>query len=267
MIELDNVSRLYGRKIAVDQLTMTVARGEIFAFLGPNGAGKTTTIKMVVGLLQPTSGSVRVGGHDMVAEARAAASLLGYVPDAPCLYDKLSGREFLEFVGRMRGLDPPETSERIHRQTEDFRLGEFIDALIETYSHGMQQRLTFAAALLHDPAVLVVDEPTVGLDPRSVRLLKNILRRRAASGTTVFMSTHTLAVAEEIAERIGIVHQGRLRFLGTRDEVAHELRSENLSLEDLFMRITETVAGGQAEESESGASAAGRAEREDTPCD
>jgi ABC-2 type transport system ATP-binding protein len=241
MIELENLSRYYGRKIAVDRLTLTVPAGELFAFLGPNGAGKTTTIKMIVGLLQSSSGRVRVGPYDMVAESRAAAGLLGYVPDAPFLYDKLSGREFLEFIGRVRGFDSRETSERIDRQTEDFRLGEFIDTLIETYSHGMQQRLTFAAALLHDPAVLVVDEPTVGLDPRSVRLLKDILRRRAAAGTAVFMSTHTLAVAEEIADRIGIIHQGRLQFLGSRDQVANELRSGRFSFEDLFLRITESV--------------------------
>jgi ABC-2 type transport system ATP-binding protein len=249
MIELDNASRNYGPKVAVDRLTLTVPAGELFAFLGPNGAGKTTTIKMIVGLLRPSSGSVRVGGHDMVTQARAAASLLGYVPDDPYLYEKLSGREFLEFVGRMRGFDTAETSRRIARQTEDFRLADFLDALIETYSHGMQQRLTFAAALLHDPAVLVVDEPTVGLDPRSVRLLKDILRRRAAAGTAVFMSTHTLAVAEEIADRIGIVHQGRLRLLETRDQVADEMRSEHLSLEDMFLRITETDENGREDPS------------------
>ncbi|MBN1589867.1 MAG: ABC transporter ATP-binding protein [Pirellulales bacterium] len=247
MIELDNVSRNYGRKVAVDRLTMRIAPGEIFAFLGPNGAGKTTTIKMMVGLLRPTSGSVRVGGHDMTTHAREAASLLGYVSDEPCLYDKLSGREFLEFVARIRGFDPGETARRIARQTEDFQLGDFLDALIETYSHGMQQRLTFAGALLHDPAVLVVDEPTVGLDPRSVRLLKDLLRRHAAAGATVFLSTHTLAVAEEIAERIGIVHRGRLRFLATRDEVADQLRSQQLSLEGMFLRITETVENGHGE--------------------
>jgi len=239
MIELDRVSRNYGRTVAVDQLSMSIAPGELFAFLGPNGAGKTTTIRMIVGLLRPSAGSVRVGGHDMVAHSREAASLLGYVPDEAFLYDKLSGREFLEFVAQMRGFDRRAAAVRIARQADDFRLGDFLDTLIETYSHGMRQRLTFAAALLHDPAVLVVDEPTVGLDPRSVRLLKDMLRQRAAAGTAVFMSTHTLAVAEEIADRIGIVHQGRLCYQGIRDQIATELKSQQLSLEEMFLRITE----------------------------
>ncbi|HLA84845.1 MAG TPA: ABC transporter ATP-binding protein, partial [Thermoguttaceae bacterium] len=187
-----------------------------------------------------------VGGREMVAQAREAASLLGYVPDEPCLYDKLSGREFLEFVARLRGFSAAETAARIVRQTEDFRLGDFLDTLIESYSHGMKQRLTFASALLHDPAVLVVDEPTVGLDPRSVRVLKDILRDRAARGTTVFISTHTLAVAEEIADRIGIIHRGRLCFLGTHDEIVRQLQSERLSLEAMFLRLTEEGESGEA---------------------
>lgn len=239
MIELDRVSRHFGPTMAVDRLALTIGAGELFALLGPNGAGKTTTIRMIVGLLRPSSGNVRVGPYDVVTHAREAASLLGYVPDEACLYDKLSGREFLEFVGRMRGFDRSETAARIARQSGAFRLDGFLDTLVETYSHGMRQRLTFAAAMLHDPPALVVDEPTVGLDPRSVRLLKDMLRDRAAGGTTIFMSTHTLAVAEEIADRIGIVHRGRLCYLGTRDEINRQLKSERLSLEDMFLRITE----------------------------
>jgi ABC-2 type transport system ATP-binding protein len=235
------VSRNYGRTLAVDGLTMTVAPGELFAFLGPNGAGKTTTIRMIVGLLRPSSGTVRVAGYDVATHPREAASLLGYVPDEACLYDKLSGREFLDFIARIRGFDRRETDGRIARQADGFRLGDFLDTLIETYSHGMRQRLTFAAALLHDPAVLVVDEPTVGLDPRSVRLLKDMLRDRVAQGTTVFMSTHTLALAEEVADRIGIVHQGRLCYLGTRGQIADQLKSQHLTLEDMFLQITEVA--------------------------
>ena len=243
MIEIDNVTRKYGRKVAVDGLTMTVPSGELFAFLGPNGAGKTTTIKMIVGLLRPTSGTVRVCGHDTVEQTREAARLLGYVPEEPFLYEKLSGREFLEFTARMRGLSPSEATRRIAQQSEDFLLADFLDALVETYSHGMKQRLAFASAMLHEPAVLVVDEPTVGLDPRSVHLLKDLLRRRAAAGTTVFMSTHTLAVAEEIADRIGIVDHGRLTFLGTRDEARQKSASPDMSLERLFLQLTENGNG------------------------
>ncbi|MBN2021278.1 MAG: ABC transporter ATP-binding protein [Pirellulales bacterium] len=238
MIELDEVTRRYGRKVAVDRLSMRIAAGELFAFLGPNGAGKTTTIKMLVGLLWPSAGTVRVGGFDLVHQTREAARLLGYVPEEPFLYEKLSGREFLEFTGRMRGLAPAELARRIERQRNDFQLDAFLDALVETYSHGMRQRLAFASALLHEPAVLVVDEPTVGLDPRSVHALKELLRGRAAAGTAVFMSTHTLAVAEEIADRIGIVHEGRLAFLGTRDEVRRQMAHNGGSLERLFLRLT-----------------------------
>jgi len=238
MIELEEVTRRYGSKVAVDRLSMAIPPGELFAFLGPNGAGKTTTIKMLVGLLRPSSGTIRVDGIDVVGQTREAARLIGYVPEEPFLYEKLSGREFLDFVGRMRGFGSGEVAERIARQVEDFQLAEFLDALVETYSHGMRQRLAFAAALLHDPAVLVVDEPTVGLDPRSVRRLKDLLRRRTAAGTAVFMSTHTLAVAEEIADRIGIVHEGRLVLLRTRDQVPGRFGGDGDSLEGLFLRLT-----------------------------
>jgi ABC-2 type transport system ATP-binding protein len=238
MIEFDNVTRSYAHKVAVDRLTLTVPPGELFALLGPNGAGKTTTIKMLAGLLRPMGGSVRVCGHDVVTDARNAAHSIGYVPEEPFLYDKLSGREFLEFVGEMRGLDGPTVCDRIQRECQYFDLGTFVDDLIETYSHGMRQRLVFASALLHDPPVLVVDEPMVGLDPRSVRAVKDRLRDRAAAGTTVFMSTHTLAVAEEIAHRIGIMDHGRLPFLGTLGDLQGELASHHDSLEPLFLELT-----------------------------
>jgi ABC-2 type transport system ATP-binding protein len=249
MIELNDVTRTYGRKVAVDRLSMTIPPGELFAFLGPNGAGKTTTIKMIVGLLRPTSGAVRVCGHDTLSEPQEAARLLGYVPEEPFLYEKLSGREFLEFTGRMRGFSPAETTRRIARQTEAFVMADFVDTLVETYSHGMRQRLAFASAMLHDPAVLVVDEPTVALDPRSVRLLKDLLREKASGGTTVFVSTHTLALAEEIADRIGIVDCGRLAFLGTRDDARRQASSPEMSLERLFLDLTE---GGNGRESSGG---------------
>ena len=240
MIELESVNKTYGRKVAVDCLSLTIPPGELFAFLGPNGAGKTTTIKMIVGLLRATSGTVRVCGHNVAADVRRTARLLGYVPDEPIPYGKLTGREFLEFVAQMREMPPQEIAAAIERETHELELDEFLDALTETYSHGMRQRLCLASALLHNPRVLVVDEPTVGLDPRSVRMVKDLLKKRAAAGTTVFMSTHTLPIAEEIADRIGIVDHGRLNFFGTRREVADEMRSRGLSLECFFLDLTES---------------------------
>jgi len=238
MIEFDDVTRNFDRKIAVDGLTLKVPPGELFALLGPNGAGKTTTIKMLTGLLRPTAGSVRVCGNDLAADVRRATHAIGYVPEEPFLYDKLSGREFLEFAAEMRGLVRPVVSDRIERECQYFELDDFIDDLTETYSHGMRQRLVFASAMLHDPPVLVIDEPMVGLDPRSVRIVKDRLRERAADGTIVFMSTHTLAIAEEIAHRIGIMDLGRLHFLGTVGQLQSELASSHTTLEPLFLELT-----------------------------
>jgi ABC-2 type transport system ATP-binding protein len=241
MIEFQAVTRTYGQKVAVAGLDLVVPRGELFAFLGPNGAGKTTSIKMLVGLLRPTSGRVRVCGFDVVTETREANRRLGFVPDEPYLYDKLSGREFLEFITSMYGLAPQAGRERIEREIENFRLADFVDDLTESYSHGMKQRLVFAAALLHDPQVLVLDEPMVGLDPRSARMVKDLLQERSKQGMTIFMSTHTLGLAEEIADRIGIVDHGQLRCVGTLDELKRELAFEGTSLEQLFLEVTGTA--------------------------
>jgi len=238
MIEFANVTRVYPGKKAVDELTLSVPQGELFVLLGPNGAGKTTTIKILTGLLRPTLGSVRVCGHDLVANVRAAVRHLGYVPEEPFLYDKLTGREFLEFAGQMRGLNDGLLRERIRRETAFFSLGDFIDDLIDTYSHGMRQRLVFAAALLHDPEVLVIDEPMTGLDPRHVRAVKDRLRSEASAGKTIFMSTHTLAIAEEIADRIGIMNEGRLHFLGSVAKLREQMALRETSLELLFLQLT-----------------------------
>jgi ABC-2 type transport system ATP-binding protein len=238
MIEFDNITRRFGNKTAVENLNLSVKPGEVFALLGPNGAGKTTTIKMLVGLLRPDLGKVSIFGNDLTREPRQAAGHVGYVPDQPFLYDKLSGREFLDFVADMRGLDRETRLQRIARESENFDLGSFIDNLAETYSHGMKQRLVFASAMLHNPAALVIDEPMVGLDPRSVRLVKDLLRQRASDGAIVFMSTHTLTVAEEIADRIGILNQGHLHFTGTLEELRDEFSTGNDSLESLFLEIT-----------------------------
>jgi ABC-2 type transport system ATP-binding protein len=237
MIELIDVTRKYGRKTAVDQLSLVVRPGELFAFLGPNGAGKTTTIKMLVGLLRPTRGQVRLSGFDVVTQFREASLRMGYIPDEPQLYDKLTGREFLLFIVGMYGLSEQAGKDRIAREIEQFELAEFIDDLTESYSHGMKQRLVFASALLHDPEVLVIDEPMVGLDPRSSRLVKDLLRAKATAGVTIFMSTHTLGLAEEIADRIGIVHQGKVRCLGTFAEIHAEFPGA-ASLEQVFLEVT-----------------------------
>lgn len=242
MINIKQVTRTYGTKTAVDCLDLHVRRGELFACLGHNGAGKTTTIKMMVGLLQPTAGSMEIAGFDVVTETREASLRSGYVPDEPYLYDKLSGREFLQFVAEMYGLPRDIASSSIDKQIHDFGLGGFVDQLAESYSHGMKQRLVFASALLHDPELLIVDEPMVGLDPRSMRLVKDLLKTRVRNGGTVFMSTHTLAVAEEIADRIGVMSQGKIQFLGTVAELREQLSSDD-SLEQLFLTLTEEEQG------------------------
>lgn len=238
MIELSNVSKAYDRTLAVDGLTLTVREGEFFAFLGPNGAGKTTTIKLISGLLRPNAGTIRVGGIDVEKDYLAAKAIMAYVPDQPYLYDKLTGREFLSFMGGMFGMNGETLSAEIERVTGMFHLGTFVDDLTETYSHGMKQRLTLAATLLHRPKVIVVDEPLVGLDPQSARLVKNILREEARRGTTIFMSTHVLSMAEETADRIGIIQKGKLVAVGTLEEV-RTTWGGNGNLEDLFLRIVE----------------------------
>lgn len=238
MIEFHQVVRRYGNKTAVAGLDLTIPRGELFAFLGPNGAGKTTTIKMLVGLLRPTSGTIRVAGHALDHDHRTANRVVGYVPDEPYLYEKLTGREFLDFIVQIHGLDRHKAQARIERAIADFELGDFVDNLAESYSHGMRQRLVFSSALLHNPQVLVLDEPMVGLDPRSAKLVKDLLSEMTRQGTTIFMSTHTLGLAEEIAHRLGIIHQGQLQALGTLDELRRQSAAEQSSLEQLFLQIT-----------------------------
>lgn len=238
MIELRGLVRRFGQKVAVRGLDLDIPAGELFAFLGPNGAGKTTTIKMMVGLLQPTAGVARIGGFDVQTQTREANLRTGYVPDQPYLYEKLSGREFLTFVAELYGLSPERASASIEQQIATFELASFVDDLTESYSHGMKQRLVFASALVHEPQVLIVDEPMVGLDPRSMRLVKDLLREKVRSGMTVFMSTHTLAIAEEIADRIGVVTHGQLIFLGTVEQLRRQLARDE-SLEQLFLALTE----------------------------
>jgi ABC-2 type transport system ATP-binding protein len=246
MIQLQNVSKCYGNKTAVAGLSLDIPAGELFAFLGPNGAGKTTTIKMMCGLLFPTTGRVLIGGHDLQTDGERARQLLSFVPDTPFLYEKLTGREFLQFIADMYGLGREEGRQRMDEVIGLFQLGDFVDDLTERYSHGMRQRTVFAAALLHRPQVLIVDEPTVGLDPRSVRLLKDLLRREADRGATVFLSSHSLDVVEELADRIGIIDHGRLIACGT----LATLRSQSAvdgSLEEVFLKMTEEEASNEPE--------------------
>jgi ABC-2 type transport system ATP-binding protein len=238
MIRLENVVKRFGQTVAVGGLTLEVPAGELFVFLGPNGAGKTTTIKMIAGLLRPTEGRVLICGHDVQKDYLQAKSLLSYVPDQPFLYDKLTGREFLEFVGTMYGMARPAIEEKVAWLSETFELESFLDDLGQTYSHGMKQRVVMSAALLHDPRVLVIDEPTVGLDPKGANTLKGILRRLAREGAAVFMSTHTLAVAEETADRVGIIREGNLIALGTLDEIYATAETDR-RLEQAFLRLTE----------------------------
>ena len=235
MIELRSVTKRYGAKRAVDELDLLVEKGELFAFLGPNGAGKTTTIKMVCGLLSPNSGTVRVGGF--LAGSREARQSLAYVPDQPYLYDKLTGREFLRFVVEMYGLDMRKTSKKIDQLIETFEMDEFVDDLCENYSHGMKQRVVFASALVHEPRVLVVDEPLIGLDPRSARIVKDIFVEQARSGVAVLMSTHLLSIAEELADTIGIIDRGKMLARGTLAEIREQAQLSG-PLEELFLKLT-----------------------------
>jgi ABC-2 type transport system ATP-binding protein len=245
MIEITGVTKRYGPKVAVQDLTLHVPAGELFAFLGPNGAGKTTTIKMLCGLLFPSSGTVRVGGYDLVTHGDQARALISYVPDQPYLYEKLTGREFLQFTADLYAMPPDRSREKIDEVIDTFHLEEFVDDLTERYSHGMRQRTVFAAALVHEPKLLIADEPTVGLDPKSIRELKTLLRELAAGGMTVFLSTHTLDIAQELADRIGIIDRGRLIGCGTMADLRKQAAMDG-SLEDLFLKITEEAAAEEA---------------------
>jgi ABC-2 type transport system ATP-binding protein len=235
MIELKGVTKAFGTKRAVDGLDLNVRAGELYGFLGPNGAGKTTTIKMVCGLLPPSKGTVTIGGHP--AGSREARQLLAYVPDQPYLYEKLTGREFLRFVVEMYGLDPRVAARRIDDLIATFEMGDYVDDLCEGYSHGMKQRVVFAAALVHDPKILIVDEPLVGLDPRSARIVKDLFVAQARSGVAVLMSTHLLSIAEELADTIGIVDRGRMLAQGTLAELRERVQMHG-PLEDLFLKLT-----------------------------
>lgn len=240
IIRIQNLTKMFGMVKAVDNLTLEVAEGEFFCFLGPNGAGKTTTIKVLTGLLRPTSGTAYIGGHDILLDPVSAKRIIGYIPDHPYLYEKLSGREFMRFVAGMYRVNSETLDDRIEELMGLFGINAYADQLIEDYSHGMRQKLIFSATFLHAPKVVIVDEPWVGLDPKSIRFVKDYLREKTREGVAIFMSTHTLSIAEEVADRIGIIHKGKLIASGTVKDIK-ENRLGNL--EDVFLALT-------AEESE-----------------
>jgi ABC-2 type transport system ATP-binding protein len=237
MIELERLTKRYGAFTAVDDLSLQVARGEIFGFLGPNGAGKTTTIRMMMGLLRPTEGRIRLGGFDLAEQPLDAKRLSGFVPDRPFLYEKLTAVELLRFCADLYEVPAAVREARLEKLLGIFDLNEWAGELIESYSHGMKQRLAFAAALLHEPQLLVVDEPMVGMDPRGARVLRSLLRSLALGGTTLFLSTHSLEVAEALCDRIGIIQSGRLIAIGTLDELRSRA-GDAQRLEEVFLKLT-----------------------------
>ena len=237
MIELLHLVKKFGELVAVNDLSLTVHRGEFFAVLGPNAAGKTTTIKILTGLIKPTSGTARVAGFDVQTEPLEVRRRLAYEPDFPFLYDKLTPWEFMRFTGQMFRMEATSLRAKADALIARFNLGDYVDKPIEGLSHGTRQRVAIASALLHDPEVFVIDEPMVGLDPHHVRVVKDVLKERSQAGMTVFLSTHQLSVAEEMADRIGIIHQGRLIALGTRDELRQQSGSTG-ALEETFLALT-----------------------------
>ena len=238
MIRLENLSKHYGKLAAVDSLNLEVQRGEIFGFLGPNGAGKTTTIRVMMGILRATSGRVTLGGYDVEQEPEKAKAITGFIPDRPFIYEKLSGREFLKFVGSLHRVDAALLQRRIPELLEHFELSDWKDELVESYSHGMKQRLVLCAALIHQPKILIVDEPMVGIDPRGTRMLKDLFLSLAKKGTTLFLSTHSISIAEEICQRIGIIHKGKLIASGTMADLYRLAKVKEGRLESVFLDLT-----------------------------
>src|SRR5829696_4600086 len=238
MIELSALTKRYGTFTAVDALDLDVPRGELFGFLGPNGAGKTTTLRMIAGILRPSSGTVRIAGIDLANQPTAAKQKLGFIPDRPFIYEKLTGVEFLRFVAGLYGQAGPEIERRGRELLALFDLEEWQDELVESYSHGMRQKLIISSAFVHKPEVIVVDEPMVGLDPKAAKILKELFREYTNRGNTIMMSTHTLEVAEAMCDRIGIIKSGTIRACGTMDELRSGEGGSDSALEDIFLRLT-----------------------------
>ena len=241
MIECRDLGKQFGPKWAIRDLNLTIPAGTVYGFLGPNGAGKTTTIQMMVGLLRPNTGSVLIDGHDIVADPVAAKRCLGYVPDEPYLYEKLTGREYLEFTCALFSIPVPEARRRVDEYLDMFLISGDQHQLIGSYSHGMRQKIALIAALVHEPSNLFLDEPTVGLDPATARLLKDILAAHATKGGTVLFSTHILEIAEHICDAVAIIHHGQAIATGTLAELRHRSLQGNHSLEDIFIELTAPI--------------------------
>ncbi len=237
MLKFIEVSKKFGQQPAVENLNLEIGQGELFGFLGPNGAGKTTTIKMAAGILKPTSGRIEIDGIDIQNQPERAKTLIGYVPDSPYLYERLTAREYLEFIGGLYGISKPQIDLRAEELFDLFGMNGWVDRRCEQYSHGMRQKVVFAAAMLHRPPTLVVDEPMVGLDPQSARIVKDLLKEYAAAGNTVFISTHTLSIAEELCDRIGIINGGRLVAAGKLEQLRSLSEQSEASLESLFLKL------------------------------
>ena len=238
MIELKSLTKKYGSFTAVDSIDLSVPDGQLFGFLGPNGAGKTTTLRMIAGLLKPTSGQVEVNGHDVTKEPELAKASLGFIPDRPFIYEKLTAGEFLRFHAGLYGLDGDGVMERVHEMLDLFELRRWENELVESFSHGMKQRLVMCAAFLHRPRAVAVDEPMVGLDPRGARLIKDVFRRMSERGVAILMSTHTLEVAQEMCQRLSIILKGKIIAQGTVDEIRTLAGGGDDHLTSVFLRLT-----------------------------
>lgn len=239
MIDLKNLTKRYSDLIAVDNLSLLVPKGEIFGFIGPNGAGKTTTINMMGGILAPTSGTVTICGIPMEKAPEEAKRKIGFIPDRPYLYEKLTGMEFLRFTADLYDVKENAFMKKSKELLEMFSLTDWTDDLIESYSHGMKQRLIMTAALLRNPEVIIVDEPMVGLDPVAIKMVKALFQNLAGKGVTIFMSTHTLQVAEDICDRIGLIHKGSLIVTGTTEDLKRNIHAADADLEHVFIKLTE----------------------------
>jgi ABC-2 type transport system ATP-binding protein len=238
MIHVEDVVKRYGAFTAVDGVSLAVEPGQIHGFLGPNGAGKTTTIRMIAGLLKPTAGRIAIGAHDLARDPVAAKQSLGFIPDRPFLYEKLTAGELLRFHGGLYGMDDGAITERASEMLDLFELSKWKDELVESFSHGMKQRLTMCAAFLHRPRAVLVDEPMVGLDPRGARLIKDVFRAMSGKGVAILMSTHTLEVAQEMCDRISIILGGRIIARGTVDELRAQAGDPDEHLTEVFLRLT-----------------------------
>lgn len=238
MIELHKLRKTFGSFVAVDDISLSIPSGEFFGFLGPNGAGKTTTIKMMTGLFTPTSGQIVINGFDVVKQPQEAKSTFGYIPDHPYLYDKLTGREFIYYMGGLYRMEKNDLKENVDRVIDLLELASWIDKKTEDYSQGMRQRVTFASAFVHRPKTIIIDEPMVGLDPRSARIVKDSLKQMTKEGVSIFMSTHILEMAEELCDRIGIINKSRIIFLDTKENLhLHKTKYEG-NLESVFLELT-----------------------------